>query len=300
MISAGVIGWPIAHSKSPLIHRFWLAKLGIDGDYGRFAVAPENLGAAIRALPALGLRGVNVTVPHKVAVMAHLDRVDPVAGRVGAVNTVVVEDGELVGYNTDVDGFMAPLRAMLDDARRSAHQRAVSLDLIGAGGAARAVAYGWHTESSDMTVYVRSPAKAEVLAAEFGRAGIIGDLADLIAPMPFARGGDADGPASPRTDWKDPASSYVVVNATTLGMTGQPPLVIDLDAYPADTIVYDLVYAPLETPLLAAARARGLRTIDGLAMLIGQAAAAFELFFGVAAPRGHDAALRAILTAKSL
>ena len=107
--SAGVIGWPVAHSKSPLIHRFWLTKLGIDGDYGRFPVHPDSLGTAIRALPALGLRGVNVTVPHKVAVMDHLDRVDPVAARIGAVNTVVVEAGELVGYNTDARGFMEPL-----------------------------------------------------------------------------------------------------------------------------------------------------------------------------------------------
>ncbi len=114
MKTAGVIGWPVAHSKSPLIHRFWLAKLGLDGDYTRFAVAPERLGEAIRALPALGLAGVNVTVPHKVAVMAYLDRVDPLAAKVGAVNTVVVEDGALVGYNTDVAGFMEPLRALLE------------------------------------------------------------------------------------------------------------------------------------------------------------------------------------------
>ena len=109
MIAAGVIGWPVAHSKSPLIHRFWLAKLGLDGDYGRFAVAPERLGEAIRALPALGLAGVNVTVPHKEAVMAYLDRVDPAAAQVGAVNTVVVEDGAFVGHNTDVAGVAEAL-----------------------------------------------------------------------------------------------------------------------------------------------------------------------------------------------
>ena len=286
MRSAGVIGWPVAHSKSPLIHRFWLAKLGLDGDYGRFAVAPEQLGDAIRALPALGLAGVNVTVPHKVAVMPHLDRIDDLAARVGAVNTVVVKDGALVGYNTDVAGFIEPLNTLMQRPGRGKW-----LDLIGTGGAARAVAAAWHQNDSGLTIYARDRAKAAALGVEVGLSDDEEDYPDLsdlqrstIRPNPAYRGNGR-------------GYDHVIVNATTLGMAGQPALAINLDDYPDDTIVYDLVYAPLETPLLAAARARGLRTIDGLAMLIGQAATAFVLFFGAPAPREHDAELRALLTA---
>ena len=282
MMSAGVIGWPIAHSKSPLIHRFWLAKLGLDGDYGRFAVAPERLGDAIRALPALGLRGVNVTVPHKIAVMAHLDRVDALAATVGAVNTVVVGDGGLVGHNTDVAGFAEPLLAelALSSVARSDHR----VTLVGSGGAARAVATA--LISWEVTIHGRNAARTRHLVDDltphgfFGHVGTIAELADT-------------------SPWFSERYNHYIVNATTLGMTGQPPLAINLDTYPDDTIVYDLVYAPLETPLLAAARARGLRTIDGLSMLIGQAAAAFELFFGAPAPREHDAELRVLLVRTS-
>lgn len=284
MMSAGVIGWPVAHSKSPLIHRFWLAKLGLDGDYGRFAVAPEQLGDAIRALPALGLRGVNVTVPHKVAVMAYLDRVDDLAAKVGAVNTVVVEDGALAGYNTDVEGFHDPLAAWHEEMRG----RPACLDLIGTGGAARAVAHGW---GAALTVYGRDREKARRLAANAA------DPVDDGADLSYTEMSALQRPLPPLDAVEaGRAVAYVVANATTLGMTGQPPLTIDLDRYPADTIVYDIVYTPLETPLLAAARARGLRTIDGLSMLIGQAAAAFALFYGAPAPREHDAELRARLT----
>jgi shikimate dehydrogenase len=293
MMSAGVIGWPVAHSKSPLIHRFWLAKLGIDGDYGRFAVVPDRLGDAIRALPALGLRGVNVTVPHKVAVMAFLDRVDPLAAKVGAVNTVVVEDGALVGYNTDVEGFIAPLRAMLGGQQSAG---ATCLHLIGTGGAARAVAQGWQ-EHGDLVVFARDPAKANWIAAEFAggsNRSLVGTI-DQLSRDPLVDDTTSFAGASPRSD--DRRARFVVVNATSLGMTVQPPLHVNLDCYPDDTIVYDLVYAPLDTPLLVSARNRGLRTVDGLAMLVGQAAAAFELFFGAPAPREHDAELRALLTA---
>ncbi len=287
--SAGVIGWPVAHSKSPLIHRFWLAKLGIDGDYGRFPVAPERLGEAIRALPALGLRGVNVTVPHKVAVMAHLDHVDDLAAEIGAVNTVVIENGRLVGLNTDSDGFHSPLkswRAEVEAANAGSH-----LHLIGTGGAAQAIAHGW---GSEITVFGRDLAKAERLAVVSGRAGDVVHFASLDDLRRPSGDSGAPSPSDPRADGGP--VRYLVVNATTLGMRGQPPLHVDLDRYPDNTLVYDIVYSPLETPLLGAARARGLRTIDGLAMLIGQAAAAFELFFGAPAPREHDAELRALLT----
>ena len=265
---AGVIGWPVAHSKSPRIHLFWLAKLGIDGDYSRFAVPPGRLGAAIRALPALGLRGVNVTVPHKVAVIAHLDRLDPAAARVGAVNTVIVEDGRLVGCNTDLAGFGDPLRDVV-----LAGKPAV---LVGAGGAARAaLAVLADRGCARIHIINRTPANAAAMARDLG-----------VAPLVTVGGFDAPLP-----------DAALVVNASTLGMAGQPPRDLDLTALPGDTTVYDMVYAPLETPLLAAARSRGLATIDGLSMLIGQAAAAFEIFYGAPAPRQHDAELRAVLTA---
>ena len=266
--SAGVIGWPVAHSKSPLIHRFWLAKLGLDGDYGRFPVHPGNLGTAIRALPALGLRGVNVTVPHKVAVMEYLDRIDGAAERIGAVNTVITGVGGLTGFNTDAAGFLDPLDALVQGLQ--------TIVVIGAGGAARAVvAAVIDAGVEDIIIVNRSAGKAIELMHEFSALGCTETL------YPGLRVTPCD----------------LLVNATSLGMTGQPPLDIVLDDLAASTIVYDIVYSPLETPLLAAARARGLRTIDGLQMLVGQAAAAFELFFGQPAPRQHDAELRALLTA---
>ena len=268
--SAGVIGWPVAQSKSPLIHRFWLGKLGIDGDYGRFPVAPEHLGAAIRALPALGLRGVNVTVPHKVTVMAHLDAIDPAAAAIGAVNTVVIgSGGRLTGYNTDIDGVLEPLA---DVALAGA-----AVVVLGAGGAARAVFAALRARRVEhVSVVVRDVVRGRVA---LDAAGVAGDV------LPW---GTALPPAA------------LLVNATSLGMTGQPPLGVDLSGMPVETVVYDLVYAPLETPLLAAARARGMPVIDGLAMLIGQAASAFAHFYGAAAPRQHDAELRGLLMGKSL
>ena len=277
--SAGVIGWPIAHSKSPLIHRFWLGKLGLDGDYGRFPVEAARLGDAVRALPALGMRGVNVTAPHKAAVMAHLDRIDPQAERIGAVNTVVVEDGRLVGYNSDAPGFLEPLRPLL--ARSWLFRMA---RIVGTGGAARAVAQALHDAGFTIVVVGRDLDRARAL-----RAGFAPDD-DLIASLDsFRRPSDFD--------WTDRSGTLdLVVNATTLGMTGQPALDIDFSHVPPGSIVYDIVYSPLETALLAEARARGHATIDGLAMLIGQAVTAFEKFFGAAPPREHDAELRERLT----
>ena len=277
--SAGVIGWPVAHSKSPAIHRFWLDKLGIDGDYGRFPVGPDRLGEAIRALPALGLRGVNVTVPHKQAVMTHLDRIDEQARRIGAVNTVVVEDGALVGYNSDAPGFLEPLRPLL--ARPWLFRMA---RIIGTGGAALAIAQALHDEGFTIVVIGRDLDKARALRAGFAPDdSLIATLDSFRAPLDF--------------EWTDRSGVLdLVVNATTLGMVGQPALDLDFSNVPPGAIVYDIVYAPLETPLLAEARTRGHATVDGLAMLIGQAAVAFEKFFGVAPPRAHDAELRELLT----
>lgn len=272
--SAGVIGWPVAHSRSPLIHRFWLDRLGLDGDYGRFAVAPDRLAQAIAALPALGLAGVNVTVPHKQAVIRSLDRVDPAAAAIGAVNTVVVEDGRLAGYNSDAPGFLEPLGDIGGGAGRAV--------VIGAGGAARAVIHALAGAGFRVDIANRDVAKAERLAMELGGPGS--------GAMPLAALADLDLSV-------DGSRINLIVNTSILGMTGAPPLDIGLDRVAPSVIVYDIVYAPLDTPLLVAARRRGHPTIDGLAMLIGQAAVAFSHFYGAAPPRDADAALRAILTA---
>ena len=268
--SAGVIGWPVAHSKSPRIHRFWLEKLGMDGDYGRFPVHPDALSTAIHALPALGLRGINVTVPHKLAVMAHLDSISAAASAVGAVNTVVVEaDGRLFGTNTDVDGIVEPLRNSRLQGRR--------VVIAGSGGAARAaLAAMQQLETGEITLLARDLAKAEtlLLAMNITNARV----------LPFenaALAGDA----------------ALFFNATTLGMTGQPPLPVDLAGFSPMMTVFDAVYAPLETPLLAAAKRLGMPVVDGLAMLVGQAATAFALFYGAPAPRQHDETLRTLLLA---
>lgn len=264
--TAGIIGWPVAQSKSPRIHRFWLETLGIDGDYGRFPVDPDRLAAAIRALPALGLRGVNVTMPHKLAVMNLLDELDPSALAVGAVNTVRLVDDRLIGANTDVDGIGEPL-APFDLA---GHEAIV----VGAGGAARAaLAALKRCEIGRVTIINRN---ADTAAALLRTMAVPGTVVAYGAPLP-------------------PAA--LVINASSLGMAGSPPLDLDLSSLPGDAVVFDAVYAPLDTALLRAARERGLRTIDGLSMLIAQAAAAFAMFFDAAAPREHDAELRARLTA---
>lgn len=267
MITAGVIGWPVAHSKSPVIHRFWLGKTGVDGEYARFAVVPERLGAAVRALPALGVAGVNVTVPHKVAVMAHLDVLEETAATVGAVNLVrVLEDGRLAGANTDIDGVWQPLAGYGLSGRR--------VVIVGAGGAARAAVVAMaRLGVGGITVMVRDVAKGARMLESLGQVGAVIGMGERFS------------------------DAALVFNATQMGMAGQPALALDLSGMAADGVVFDAVYAPLETPLLAAARERGLAVVDGLAMLIGQAAGAFEVFYGVPAPRAHDAELRALLVA---
>lgn len=269
---AGVIGWPITQSKSPVIHNFWLSKLGIDGHYSRFPVAPQNLHAAIRALPALGIRGVNVTIPHKQAVMDALDEIQPAAKAIGAVNTVVVTgEGRLVGYNTDVIGFAEPLWGHPLKDRPAC--------VVGAGGAARAVLAALSDLGmSDVRVINRSVDKAESLLAEFGINGQVYGFDQSSAAL--------DGAA-------------LVANTSSLGMNGYPPLELDLAPVAGDAVAYDIVYAPLETDLLRQAKQRGLKTVDGLTMLVGQAADAFRLFYDAAPPRdaGTEAALRERLTA---
>ncbi|AGH49768.1 shikimate 5-dehydrogenase [Sphingomonas sp. MM-1] len=278
---AEVIGDPIAHSKSPLIHGFWLERLGIAGRYGKSLVHGPDLGAFLKGRRQDALwRGCNVTVPHKQAVMPFLDRIDPVARRIGAVNTVVHDGDHLVGHNTDAAGFLEPLLPLL--ATRHLYRMA---RILGAGGAARAVAHALAGEGFTLVIAARKLEQAEALAAEIeGVDTHVATLDHFARPTDFAFD-DREGILD------------IVVNTTPLGMTGQPPLPFDYSHVPPGALIYDIVYAPLETALLGEARARGLVVVDGLAMLIGQAAAAFRLFFGQPAPRQYDAELRALLTA---
>jgi shikimate dehydrogenase len=281
---AEVIGDPIAQSKSPAIHGYWLGQLGLAADYRACHVAADQLAdylAARRADPHW--RGCNVTMPHKQAVMPLLDRLDPLAERVGAVNTVVREEqGELVGYNTDVPGFLEPLRPLLDRQHLFRMAR-----IVGTGGAARAIVAALAGEGLVLVLAGRDPAKARALLDALDPAGEhhAVDLAHFADPTDFV--------------FDDRAHCLdLIVNASPLGMAGQPPLVFDFSHAPPGSVVYDIVTHPVDTPLLQAARAAGFKTIDGLSMLIGQAAVAFEHFFGQLPPRGDgDAALRALLTA---
>ena len=264
---AEVIGDPIAHSKSPLIHSFWLDALGIDAEYRAAHVTPEGLAGyfeARRADPAW--QGCNITIPHKQAALDLVEDRGGVRESIGAINTVVrAEDGALIGTNTDAGGFYAPIAGLDLEGGHAV--------VIGAGGAARAVLFALAKIGiGRVTIQNRNVLKAAALLSSFG---LKGDAVPLGAPLP-------------------PAD--LVVNASALGMKGQP-LELDLAPLPEHALVYDIVYAPLETGLLSAARARDLDTVDGLDMLIGQAALAFELFFGAAPPRERDEALRALLTA---
>ena len=281
---AEVIGDPIAQSKSPLIHGYWLRELGIAADYRHAHVRSADLPTYFAARRQdSDWRGCNVTMPHKEAVMPLLDALDPLAAKIGAVNTVVrAEDGRLTGYNTDAIAIREIAEALSPGAEPD-HK--VMVDVIGAGGAARAAMVAVGQIHPEITVWAREQAKAAELADELGIGpGYAQPLVALATAQPRS---------APSVMW-----SHLIINASPLGMTGFPPLNIDLDFYPEGTAVFDMVYSPLETELLRAARARGCRTEGGLAMLIGQAAAAFEHFFGAIPPRADgDAALRALLTA---
>jgi shikimate dehydrogenase len=279
---AEVIGDPIAQSKSPTIHRFWLEALGLPGDYRHAHVKPDGLAGYIadrRADP--DWRGCNVTMPHKQAVIPLIDRLDPSADRIGAVNTIVrAEDGTLTGHNTDAAGFLEPLRPFL--SRQYLFRMA---RVLGTGGAARAIVSALADEGFVLVLAGRDTNKAEALLAELAPGEHhVAPLDHFATPTDFAfddRAGCLD----------------LIVNATSLGMTGQPPLAFDFSHAPPGSIAYDIVTAPLETDFLKAAGAAGLRTVDGLEMLVGQAAVAFRLFFGAEPPRDRDAELRAKLIA---
>lgn len=283
---AEVIGDPIAHSKSPAIHKFWLGKLGLEGDYRAVRVAEDDLPAYFagrRDDPAW--RGCNVTMPLKLAVVPFMARLDRSAEKCGAVNTVALEpDGRRKGHNTDMPAVAGLLEGF--GRRPYPNQVATYVQIVGAGAAARAaslaaVEAGYY----DFDFFNRSIERAEAMAEWFG-------LNPDMHAAPLERLGPIRNPDDGPDDQR---YSHVVVNATSLGMEGQPDMAIDLSRYYPDTIVIDLPYGPRETALARQARRLGLRVADGLDVLIGQAALAFALFFGVAAPRGHDSDLRNLL-----
>ena len=279
---AQVIGDPIAQSKSPLIHGFWLEKLGIAGEYTSAHVTAEGLADYLEASKAdERWTGCNVTMPHKQAIIPLLDALDPLAERLGAVNTVVREGDKLVGYNTDAGGFLEPLQERLKDQHYFRMAR-----ILGTGGAARAIIAGLADEGFTLVVAGRNPEKARALLDELAPNGEHHaiHLDHFAAPTDFAFD-DREGCLD------------LVVNASPLGMTGNPPLSFDWSHAPPGSVAYDIVYSPLDTPFLKAAREKGHEAIHGLAMLIGQAAIAFEKFYGAPPPRDFDAELAERLTA---
>jgi shikimate dehydrogenase len=252
---AGLMGWPVSHSRSPRLHNWWIERYGIDGVYVPLAVRPDDLGAALQALPKLGFAGCNLTIPHKEAALAVMDEVDGVARRVGAVNTVaVLPDGRLWGSNSDAFGFAESLKADAPGWRADSGPAVV----LGAGGAARAVIVALQDLGARILVLNRTRARADELAREF---------------------------ACQAADWEDRDRALegagLLVNTTSQGMTGEPPLEIALERLPPAAVVCDVVYVPLRTPLLQAAAARGNPTVDGLNMLLHQARPGFERWFGV-------------------
>jgi shikimate dehydrogenase len=252
--AACLIGWPAAHSRSPLIHRYWLRMLGIEGGYVIEAVPPDDFRDFVLRLSLRGFVGANVTIPHKERALS-LSKPDARASAVGAANTLWYENGELCSTNTDVEGFINNL-----DASAPGWDKAEEALVLGAGGAARAVVFGL-IERGIKTVHLanRTIGRAQALASQFGAS---------VHPVAW----DEVGELLPRAG--------LLVNTTSLGTRGQPPLEVDVSLLPGNAVVADLVYVPLQTELLAAAQARGLKTADGLGMLLHQAVRGFELWFG--------------------
>ena len=257
-VMAGVMGWPVAHSRSPVIHNHWIRQYGLQGAYGLFPVQPNKLEDAIRGLPALGLAGCNITIPHKVNAMKLMDVVDPLARRVGAINTIVVTpEGALHGFNNDGFGYIQSLV----DAKPDWKANAGPVTVLGAGGAARAVVLSLLDQgASEIRLLNRTRDKAQALCDEFG-AGI------------------------QVVDWSERHEALsglaLLVNTTNQGMHGEPELDLRLDLLPSTTLVSDAIYIPLETALLRNARLRGNATVNGLGMLLNQARPAFHAWFGV-------------------
>jgi shikimate dehydrogenase len=257
-ILAGIMGDPVLHSRSPMIYNHWLAEHAIMGRYVLLPTQADGLRAALRALPALGFKGVNLTIPHKEAAMAIVDTIEPAAQRIGAINCVVVQaDGSLHGRNTDWLGYTASIAETQPDWRADAGP----IVCLGAGGGARAIVVSLLAAGArEITLLNRSPERADSLAEEFGR---------NITARPW----------SERHARLEGAS--LLINTTSQGMTGYPPLDLDLTRLPRTAVVSDIVYNPLETPLLASARARGNPIVDGLGMLLHQARPAFQAFSGI-------------------
>ena len=257
-VLAGVMGWPVAHTRSPAIHNHWIARHGLKGAYVQLPVHPDRLEAALRGLPALGFAGCNVTVPHKVSAMHFMDELHPTAQRVAAINTIVVQpDGSLLGMNNDGAGYVQSLR----DADPTWRGDAGPALVLGAGGAARAIVVALLDEGvPELRITNRTLERAQALANAFG---------ERVKVVPWAERNEAMAGVS------------LLVNTTTQGMHGQPPLDVALDALPVAAMVSDAIYVPMETPLLAQARLRGNQTVNGLGMLLNQARPAFKAWFGV-------------------
>jgi shikimate dehydrogenase len=255
---AGVMGYPVMHSRSPKLHNYWLAKYGLTGTYVPLAIKAEHLRAALRALPALGFSGCNLTIPHKEAALEIVDRIDPLACRIGAVNCVAVAaDGSLMGQNHDAFGYIESVR----EAQPRWRADAGPIVVIGAGGGARAVLVSLIDQGArEIRLVNRTPARAKALAGELG------------------------GPIT-ALGWEQREvalkGAAMLVNATNQGMVGEPPLDLALDALPVSALVSDIIYIPRETALLAAARKRGNPTVNGLGMLLHQARPAFQAWFGI-------------------
>jgi shikimate dehydrogenase len=250
---AGIAGWPVTYSRSPRLHGFWLQRYGIDGAYVPLPIKALEFAVAIRGLVAAGFAGANVTIPHKLAAFAICDEVDASAHRAGAVNTLMFREGKVFGSNTDGYGFVANVRAHGIDPT------AGPALLLGAGGSARAVAAALLDAGTKVTVANRTGERAEALARDLPGLRVV-DWNQRVAAL---------------------SDHALVVNATPLGMVGHEALDLDLSNAPRDLVVADNVYVPLETPLLSAARAQGLRTVEGLGMLLHQAVPGFQAWFGV-------------------
>ncbi|MFZ5931540.1 MAG: shikimate dehydrogenase [Pseudomonadota bacterium] len=268
---AGIIGWPVNHSRSPILHGYWLRKYAIAGSYERIPIAPENFAAEFRALAVQGYVGANITIPHKQSAMTCCDELDSNAQRLKAVNTIVIKDGRFYGSNTDGFGFMENLRQGAPDWK----PHAGPVVIIGAGGAARAViAALCDAGVKEIHLFNRTRARADQLASDLGGPIMTGDWTRLPRAL---------------------SDCGLLVNCSSLGMAGQPPLEISLQALPPSAYVTDLVYTPLLTPLLIAAAARGNPTIDGLGMLLHQARPGFAAWFGIM-PEVDDALRNLLLS----
>ena len=253
---AGVIGWPIEQSRSPLIHGFWLSTYQMNGAYEKFAVKPEELPEYISNLKNNGLEGINLTIPHKETVLPLVDEITPTAKAIGAANTLYFADGQLIADNTDSYGFLKHLGTSAPNWQVT--QPAM---IIGAGGAARAIIHALLSAGvPEILITNRTASRAETLAKDFG---------PKLKPIP----------------WQEKEQhlnqTHLLVNSTSLGMQGKPELDLDISTLPAGAVVYDIVYVPLETKLLKAAKAQSLTPVDGLGMLLHQAVPGFELWFGV-------------------